>query len=96
MIDFTRITSNPNRMDGEPLYPRPTFDRSALVEAVALYPDRDELKAEYPELDDEDIQQALAYAPRAWMIGFFPCRSHHDREDAVGPRFASLDCRASP
>jgi len=27
-----------------------------------LYPDRAELKREYPELEDEDIRQALAFA----------------------------------
>jgi uncharacterized protein (DUF433 family) len=29
---------------------------------VALHPDRAELKREYPELDDEDIRQALEFA----------------------------------
>jgi uncharacterized protein (DUF433 family) len=33
-----------------------------VVAAVALYPDRQELKAEYPELEDEDIRQALEFA----------------------------------
>ena len=33
-----------------------------VVEAVALYPDRTELKAEYPELEDEDIREALEFA----------------------------------
>ena len=37
-----------------------------VVAAVALAPDdwgdRDELKREYPELEDEDIRQALEYA----------------------------------
>jgi uncharacterized protein (DUF433 family) len=33
-----------------------------VVEAVALYPDRKELKQECPELDDRDIQQALEFA----------------------------------
>jgi uncharacterized protein (DUF433 family) len=27
-----------------------------------LYPDRAELKREYPELEDDDIRQALEYA----------------------------------
>jgi uncharacterized protein (DUF433 family) len=30
-----------------------------MVEAVALYPDRSELKREYPELEEEDIREAL-------------------------------------
>ncbi len=62
MIEFTRITSDPNRMDGEPCIRDLRLTVRRVVEAVALYPDRNELKAEYPELDDEDIQQALAYA----------------------------------
>jgi uncharacterized protein (DUF433 family) len=32
------------------------------LEALAMYPDRAELKREYPELEEEDIRQALAYA----------------------------------
>ena len=32
------------------------------MELVALYPDRNELKREFPELSDEDIRQALTYA----------------------------------
>ena len=33
-----------------------------VLEALAIYPDRAELKHEYPELEDEDIRQALAFA----------------------------------
>ena len=33
-----------------------------VVAAVALYPVRAELKQEYPELEDEDIRQALEFA----------------------------------
>jgi hypothetical protein len=29
---------------------------------VATYPDREELRREYPELEDEDIRQALEFA----------------------------------
>jgi len=31
-----------------------------VVEAVALYPDRDDLFRNYPELAPDDVQQALA------------------------------------
>jgi uncharacterized protein (DUF433 family) len=31
-------------------------------EALAICPDLAELKREYPELEDEDIRQALAFA----------------------------------
>ncbi len=33
-----------------------------VLEAMATYPDRHELFKEYPELDDEDLRQALALA----------------------------------
>jgi uncharacterized protein (DUF433 family) len=33
-----------------------------VFEVLAIYPDRAELKREYPELEDEDIRQALAFA----------------------------------
>jgi len=32
------------------------------LEIAALYPDRAERKAEFPEIDDEDFRQALRYA----------------------------------
>jgi len=38
-----------------------------VLEALATYPDRAELKREYPELEDEDIRQALAFA--AALVG---------------------------
>ena len=33
-----------------------------VLEALATYPDREQFRAEYPEVEDEDIRQALAYA----------------------------------
>jgi uncharacterized protein (DUF433 family) len=33
-----------------------------VVKAVALYPDREELFAQYPELEPEDVRQALEFA----------------------------------
>jgi uncharacterized protein (DUF433 family) len=33
-----------------------------VLELLALYPDRAELKREYPELEDEDLRQVLEYA----------------------------------
>lgn len=37
-------------------------DCASCIEALAIYPDRTELKREYPELEDKDIRQALAFA----------------------------------
>ncbi len=33
-----------------------------VVSAVAAYPDRAELLRNYPDLDDEDVRQALEFA----------------------------------
>ena len=59
---FDRITVNPSRMNGQPSIRNLRLTVRRVVEAVALYPNRKDLKREYPELEDEDIRQALAYA----------------------------------
>ena len=59
---FDRITTDPARMNGQPCIRGMRITARRVVAAVALYPDRDELKREYPELEDEDIRQALEYA----------------------------------
>jgi uncharacterized protein (DUF433 family) len=33
-----------------------------VVEAIAVYPNRDDLFQNYPELEPEDVRQALAFA----------------------------------
>ena len=60
-----RITANPAIMNGQPCLRGMRLTVRRVVEAVALYPDRNELKAEYPELEDEDIAQALDFAARS-------------------------------
>jgi uncharacterized protein (DUF433 family) len=59
---FDRITIDPQQMNGQPCIRGMRLTVRRVVEAVALYPDRSELKQEYPELEDEDIRQALEYA----------------------------------
>jgi uncharacterized protein (DUF433 family) len=62
MTPFDRITSDPNRMNGQPCVRNSRLTVKRVLEALATYPDRSELLREYPELESEDIQQALAYA----------------------------------
>lgn len=62
MSNFDRITMEPSRLNGQPCIRDLRLSVRRVVEACALYVDRAELKAEYPELDDEDIRQALAFA----------------------------------
>jgi len=62
MEKLDRIVSDPARMNGEPCIRSLRLTVRRVLEALAVYPDRAELKREYPELEDEDIRQALAYA----------------------------------
>jgi uncharacterized protein (DUF433 family) len=57
-----RITSNPARMNGQPCVRDLRLTVRRVVQLTALYPDRAELRQEYPELEDEDIRQSLVYA----------------------------------
>ena len=59
---FDRITWNPNQMNGQPCVRGMRLTVRRVVEAVAIYPDRDELFRNYPELEPEDVRQALAFA----------------------------------
>ena len=59
---FKRITIDPEIVNGQACIRGMRLTVRRVVEAVALYPDRAELKAEYPELEDEDIRQALEFA----------------------------------
>ncbi|OIO91341.1 MAG: hypothetical protein AUK03_11320 [Anaerolineae bacterium CG2_30_64_16] len=60
-MKLDRITINPARMNGQPCIRNLRLTVKRVVELLALYPDRGELVREYPELDEEDIRQALAY-----------------------------------
>ena len=59
---FDRITTNPEVMNGKPCVRGLRLTVRRVVEAVALYPDWKDLQGEYPELEKEDIRQALAFA----------------------------------
>ena len=62
MPKFDRITSDPAKLNGQPCIRGMRLTVRRVLEALATYPDREELRAEYPELEDEDIRQALEYA----------------------------------
>ncbi len=61
-MKLDRITSNPAQMNGQPCIRNMRLTVRRVLELLALYPDRQELYQEFPELEDEDIQQALTYA----------------------------------
>jgi uncharacterized protein (DUF433 family) len=62
MEKLDRITTDPSRMNGEPCIRNLRLTVRRVLEALAIYPDRAELKREYPELEHEDIRQTLAFA----------------------------------
>jgi uncharacterized protein (DUF433 family) len=59
---FDRLTVDPAVMNGQPCVRGMRLTVRRVLEALAIYPERKDLFAEYPELDEEDIQQALDYA----------------------------------
>ena len=62
MTTFDRITVEPGTMSGQPCIRGMRITVKRVLLALAEYPNRDEFRKAYPDLDDEDIRQALAYA----------------------------------
>ena len=60
-MKLDRITTNPNRMNGQPCIRNLRLTVRRVIELLATYPDREELHQEFPALEDEDIQQALIF-----------------------------------
>ncbi|MCL4684152.1 DUF433 domain-containing protein [Myxococcota bacterium] len=65
MTRFRRITSDPERLNGQPCIRNLRRTVRRVLEALATHPDRDALRREYPELEDEEIRQALGDAAAA-------------------------------
>ena len=65
MTPFDRITSRPDRMNGQPCVRDLRLTVRRVLEALATYPDRAELFREYPELEPEDVRQVLGFAATA-------------------------------
>lgn len=61
-MKLDRIISHPSRMNGQPCIRNLRLTVRRVIELLATYPDRNELYQEFPELEDEDIQQALIFA----------------------------------
>jgi uncharacterized protein (DUF433 family) len=62
MKQFDRITWSPNHMNGQACIRGMRLTVRRVVEAVALYPNRDDLFRNYPELEPDDVRQGLAFA----------------------------------
>ncbi|MCA9238869.1 MAG: DUF433 domain-containing protein [Planctomycetales bacterium] len=62
MSTYDRITVDPAVMEGQPCIRGQRLTVRRVLEALATYTDRAEFFSEYPELEEEDIRQALAFA----------------------------------
>lgn len=59
---FDRITVDPGKMGGQPCVRGMRITIRRVLEILATYPDRADLFKDYPDLEEEDLQQALAFA----------------------------------
>ena len=60
-----RITVDPARLNGQPCIRSLRISVRRVLEAMSTSADRAEVLREYPELEEEDIRQALVYAALA-------------------------------
>jgi uncharacterized protein (DUF433 family) len=61
-MQLDRITSDAARLNGQPCIRDLRITVRRVLEALRTYPARVDLFREYPELEEEDLRQALAYA----------------------------------
>lgn len=76
MERFDRITIDPLKMNGQPCIRGMRLTVRRVLDIVATYPDRSEMRKAYPELEDEDIRQALEYASVNLEGRFVPISTH--------------------
>jgi uncharacterized protein (DUF433 family) len=69
MLGFDRITFDPNILGGKACIRGMRISVSLVVNLVANGMSAPDIVAEYPDLEEEDVAQALRYA--AWM-----CEDH--------------------
>jgi uncharacterized protein (DUF433 family) len=59
---FDRITIEPGKMGGQPCIRGMRITVRRVLEILATYPERTDLFADYPNLEEEDLKQSLAFA----------------------------------
>ena len=65
MVQFERITFDPAVMGGRACIRGMRIPVAVIVKQIAHGASREEVRADYPDLEPADIQQALEYA--AWL-----------------------------
>ncbi len=64
-MKFTRITVNPKQMDGVPCIRALRIPVATVVGMIADSMTKEEILQAYPDLEPEDIHEALQYAAEA-------------------------------
>jgi uncharacterized protein (DUF433 family) len=59
---FDRITIEPGKLGGQPCIRGMRMTVRRVLDILATYPDRRDLFIDYPDLEEADLQQALAFA----------------------------------
>jgi uncharacterized protein (DUF433 family) len=69
---FDRITIEPAKLSGHPCIRGMRITVRRVLELIATYPDRNELLAEYPDLEEADLNQALEFSQATLLLDFPP------------------------
>jgi len=64
-MGFTRITVRPDQMGGTPCMRSLRIPVAAVVGMVADWMSESEITAAYPDLETEDVREAIRYAAEA-------------------------------
>jgi len=56
MDSLDRIQIDPGKMNGQPCIRNTRLTVRRVLGIIALYKDREEIRSEFPEIDDEDIR----------------------------------------
>ena len=75
---FDRITVEEGKLVGKPCIREMRLSVVLILNLVATYPDRARLFAAYPELEEEDLAQALNFAAAALVNMRMPTQSRDD------------------
>jgi len=72
VMEFKRITSDPDRMGGIPCIRDLRFPVATIVAMIADEISVDQILSEHPNLEREDILEALRYASLAIQDRYLP------------------------
>ena len=60
--DYDRITVEPGKLGGKPCIRGMRISVSRVLDILATYKSREEIRLDFPDLEDEDFEQALRFA----------------------------------